>query len=196
MVVFYRRIQFSRPPCARHFHVSGGHGNKKALLSSTKTRLFRDERQFSQHSNTAGRYTKASICENQTRQISVAYFPKSKVCGLFFSYHLIYYFLLACSISIRSVWVGALPVQCSRYRCSSPRVAISCISGTTDISLLNLSCENSNEKKNRLIKLRKINNKPTFDSSCKLLSKFRSNKKLREIRKKDARGSRSRVFVS
>lgn len=50
-----------------------------------------------------------------------------------------YYLRLACSISMRRVWVGAPPVQCFWYRWSSPRLATACTSGSRFSSFTNLS---------------------------------------------------------
>lgn len=49
------------------------------------------------------------------------------------------YFRLACSISMRRVWVGALPLQCLWYRYSSPLLASEWISGIRFSSFWNLS---------------------------------------------------------
>jgi len=55
------------------------------------------------------------------------------------------YFRLACSISMSNVCVGAPPLQCFKYRLSSPLVAMWWISGSTDNNLVNLSCKNERE---------------------------------------------------
>lgn len=49
------------------------------------------------------------------------------------------YFRLAWSISMRRVWVGALPLQCLWYRYSSPLLASEWISGIRFSSFWNLS---------------------------------------------------------
>lgn len=49
------------------------------------------------------------------------------------------YFRFACNISMRSVCVGAEPLQCFTYRCSSPRTANEWISCRIACILLNLS---------------------------------------------------------
>ena len=61
-----------------------------------------------------------------------------------------FHFLLAWSISIRSVCIGAPPLQCFWYRWSSPLLATTWISGNTANSLLNLSWRQTRIEKEEL----------------------------------------------